>query len=154
MSSIRFDSYPHALDVGPRKLDLQSGEVRVVDAKTGGEKGQKLERFDLIPVEPWRALAELYGAGSKKYADDNWRRGYAWRLSIGALQRHLAAWLSGKSYDTADGTKGGPIDVDAAGKAIHTGSHHLISVAWHCFALFIFETHKLGTDDRAPTVDV
>lgn len=134
--------------------DFQTGEVRVVDAKTGGEKGQKLERFDLIPPGPWRALARLFGRGSVKYADRNWEKGYSWGLSIGALQRHLATWLLGQSYDTRDGTKGGPIDCDEAGKPIHTGEHHLICVAWHAFVLSVFETRKIGTDDRAPADDV
>jgi hypothetical protein len=146
--------FAHALDDGPRRTDLQTGETRVVDAKTGGEKGQKLERFDLIPVMFWRCLARLFGRGAVKYADRNWEKGYSWGLSIGALQRHLTLWLSHQSYDTADGTKGGPIEHDAGGKPIHTGEHHLICVAWHCCALFIFETHKLGTDDRAPTVEI
>lgn len=128
-------------------------EVRVTDPKTGGQKGQKLERFDLIPVEPMVALARLYGQGAIKYDDDNWRRGYSWRLSIGAAGRHMAKWLMRQSYDTANGLKGGPIEIDANGKPIHTGEHHLICVVWHCFTLLMFELHGLGTDDRAATVE-
>lgn len=149
-------TFGHALDMPDRRgpLPLAGGEVRVVDAKTGGEKGQKLERFDLIPPGPWRALARLFGRGSIKYADRNWEKGYSWGLSIGALQRHLATWLLGQSYDTRDGTKGGPIDYDENGKPVHTGEHHLICVAWHAFVLSVFETRKIGTDDRAPADDV
>lgn len=128
-------------------------EQRVTDPETGGQKGVKLERFELIPVEPLVALARLYGKGALKYAPDNWRRGYSWRLSIGAVFRHLAWWLLRKSYDTANGEKGGPIEYDADGKPIHTGEHHLICVAWHCFTLITFELHGLGTDDRAATVE-
>ena len=104
-------------------------EVRVVDPTTGGEKGSKLARFDLIPPEATWALAEHYGKGATKYAVRNWERGYAWSLCVSALQRHLHQWLMGESYDQ------------------ETGSHHLICVAWHAFALFVFETRKLGTDD-------
>lgn len=43
-----------------------SDEVRVVST-TGGEKGQKLARFDLIPVRPLELLAEHYGRGARKY---------------------------------------------------------------------------------------
>jgi hypothetical protein len=106
-------------------------EVRVVDPTTGGAKGQKIERFDLIPFEALTELATIYGIGAKKYSDDNWRKGYAWRLSLGAMFRHLALWVLGQSYDA------------------ETGRHHLMHAAWHCFTLFIFETQKLGTDDRA-----
>ena len=104
-------------------------EVRVKDPITGGEKGQKLERFDLIPNEFEKALATHYGIGSQKYEDRNWEKGYRWSLSVGALRRHLAAWLSGESVDP------------------ETGSNHLIAVAWHAIALFIFELRGLGTDD-------
>lgn len=105
------------------------GEVRIVDPKTGGEKGSKIERFDLIPNDFERALARHYGKGAEKYADRNWERGYRWSLSVAALRRHLAAWLDGESTDS------------------ETGSNHLIAVAWHAIALFVFETRGLGTDD-------
>lgn len=104
-------------------------EVRIVDPKTGGEKGQKLQRYDLIPVEFEEALSEVYGRGALKYADRNWEKGYRWSLSVGALRRHLAQWLKGESRDQ------------------ETGCYHLAQVAWHACALFIFELYGLGTDD-------
>lgn len=104
-------------------------EVIITDPTTGGMKGQKEERFDLIPNEFEKALARHYGVGCRKYADRNWEKGYRWSLSVGALRRHLAAWLGGESVDP------------------ETGSNHLIAVAWHAIALFIFELRGLGTDD-------
>jgi hypothetical protein len=109
------------------------GEITIVDETTGGAKGQKLQRFDLIPTEFEVALATHYGLGARKYADRNWERGYRWSLSVGALRRHLAAWLSGESLDP------------------ETGSNHLIAVAWHAIALFIFELRGIGTDDVRPS---
>lgn len=106
------------------------GETRITDPTTGGQKGAKLARFDLVPPDAMWALAEHYGKGAHKYADRNWEKGYAWSLCIAALQRHFQAWLMGESYDP------------------ETGSHHLIAVAWHAFALFVFERRGLGTDDR------
>ena len=108
---------------------MPTEEVRVTDPTTGGQKGSKLARFDLIPPEPMWALAEHYGKGSQKYADRNYEKGYKWGLSVAALQRHLYQWLQGESIDE------------------ETGTHHMISVAWHAFALFIFELRGLGTDD-------
>lgn len=104
-------------------------EVIVTDAITGGRKASKLARFDLIPPEPLWALAEHYGRGAAKYDDRNYEKGYKWGLSVAALQRHMYQWLQGKSIDT------------------ETGTHHLIAVAWHAFALFIFEMRGIGTDD-------
>lgn len=106
-----------------------TGEVRVVDPNTGGEKGSKLARFSLVPPEFVWALATHYGLGAKKYADRNWERGYRWGLSVDALQRHLHQWLQGEDNDQ------------------ETGSNHLIAVAWHACALFIFQLRGLGTDD-------
>jgi hypothetical protein len=111
-------------------------EERVVDPTTGGMKGQKIERYDLIPAEPLRHLALVYGAGAKKYDDDNWRKGYSWRLSLGALGRHVwSCWVRGEEYDAECS--------ELAGQPVH----HLACAAWHCFTLMEFVFNKLGTDD-------
>jgi len=107
----------------------ESEEVRVVDVTTGGQKGSKLAKFSLIPPEAMWELAEHYGKGCVKYESRNWEKGYAWSLTVDALQRHLNQWLRGESRDK------------------ETGSHHLIAVAWHAFALFTFELRGLGSDD-------
>lgn len=107
-----------------------SVETRVVDPTTGGEKGRKIDRYDLIPAEFEQALAVHYGVGARKYADRNWERGYLWSLSIRALRSHFNAWCRGEDHDP------------------ETGTHHLIAVAWHACALFIFQLRGLGTDDR------
>lgn len=44
-----------------------AGEVAVVNAVTGGRKGSKLARFDLLPWDALWALAEHFGKGSIKY---------------------------------------------------------------------------------------
>jgi hypothetical protein len=115
-------------------------EVRVTDPNTGGQKGQKIERFDLIPAEPLRQLALVYGAGAKKYDDDNWRKGYSWRLSLGAMMRHVWTWVRGEKYD--------PEVSELAGQPVS----HLACAAWHCFTLMEFQEFELGTDDIAEHV--
>jgi hypothetical protein len=108
-------------------------EVRTVNETTGGEKGQKLARFDLVPVRPLTYLAEHYGKGARKYANRNWERGYDWSLNYAALMRHVTQWWNGEDVDE------------------ETGSHHLVAVAWHAFALLEFaETHP-ELDDRPST---
>lgn len=104
-------------------------EVRVVDPTTGGEKGAKLARFSLIPTEFLWELACHYGRGARKYADRNWEKGYKWSLSVDALERHLAQWKLGETTDA------------------ETGTHHLVAVAWHACALFVFHVRGLGHDD-------
>lgn len=104
-------------------------EVRVVDPNSGGEKGIKITRFDLIPPEFEDALARHYGEGAKKYADRNWERGYKWGLSYRAMRTHLNQWVRGERYDE------------------ETGTHHLICAIWHLVALYTFDLRHLGSDD-------
>ena len=110
---------------------MSTGEVRITDAKTGGQKGQKPERFDLIPFDALEELARVYGIGASKYEDDNWLRGYRWRLSLGALMRHVARFMLGEDRDP------------------ETGCLHLAHAAWHCLTVITFFMRGLGTDDRA-----
>lgn len=105
-------------------------ERRVVDPTTGGEKGQKLARTDLLPTDVLMAVAEHFGRGAAKYEDRNWERGFAWSLSHGALLRHLFAWWSGEDVDD------------------ETGSSHIDAVIFHAMALRAFELRGVGTDDR------
>lgn len=116
----------------PSRVLADFSETRVVDPNTGGEKGSKLPRFDLIPPDAMVEVAKVYGIGSKKYADNNWLRGYAYGLSYAALQRHANMFWSGEDLDSE-------------------GFHHLAAVAWHALALLTFRLRGLGTDDRVPT---
>jgi hypothetical protein len=110
----------------------QTGEVRTTSL-TGGEKGDKPARFDLIPAGPLWSLAELYGAGARKYADRNWERGYAWHLSFAAMMRHAWLFWQGENVDA------------------ETGSPHLASVVFHAFALMEWEVTHPEYDDRPST---
>lgn len=110
----------------------KSEEIRMVDPITGGEKGSKLARFDLIPPEFEWALAEAYGVGAKKYAERNWEKGYKWSLSLAALTRHLNAIKQGEWLDPESDQGRTP---------------HIISVAWHAAALFTYRTRHTGTND-------
>lgn len=105
-------------------------EVRVVNETTGGEKGQKLERFDLVPAEAMADVARHYGIGARKYADNNWRRGYNWSLSLAALERHLNQFKAGDDIDD------------------ETGSPHMAAVVFHALALLTFMDEHPELDDR------
>jgi hypothetical protein len=110
-------------------------EVRVTDPLTGGQKGQKLQRFSLIPPEFLWQLAEHYGKGAFKYADRNWEKGYKWSLTVDAMERHWNQFKMGERYDP------------------ETKSHHLIAAAWHVVALFIYDVRGLGTNDVTKPLD-
>lgn len=125
---IELDKFNRLLHMGV----LSQKETLTTDPITGGQKGTKLQRFSLIPPEFLWALAEHYGKGAQKYADRNWEKGYAWSKTVDALERHLTAWKMGEWVDP------------------ETGSSHMIAVAWHAIALFIFKLRGIGTDDITP----
>lgn len=109
-------------------------EVRVTDPDTGGAKGQKPQRFDLMPAPFLWELAEVYGMGAAKYEDDNWRKGYDWRLSYAALQRHVHLFWMGESNDS------------------ESGLHHLAHAAFHLGTLFTYDTRSIGRDTRPDAI--
>ena len=76
-----------------------TGEVRITNEKTGGEKGRKPARFELIPSDALFCVAEVYGKGAEKYADRNWEKGIDFSLMFGAMQRHMWAWWMGENLD-------------------------------------------------------
>lgn len=106
-----------------------SNEIRSVSS-TGGEKGTKDERFDLLPTESVAKIARHFGVGANKYEDHNWRRGYEWSKSYAAMQRHLHAFWGGE-------------DIDA-----ETGSPHLAAAGFHVLALLEFMDRFPEFDDR------
>lgn len=77
-------------------------EVRTTSS-TGGQKGVKPERYDLLPKEALDAMARVYAFGAEKYADHNWRRKYEWGKSISAAMRHMMAFQNGETNDPESG---------------------------------------------------
>lgn len=104
-------------------------EVRVVNARTGAEKGRKLARFGLIPVRALRMLAEQFGHGAAKYTDRNWEKGFKWSLSYDALQRHLGAFWGGEWLD-------------------EEGRPHLAAALFHVCVLIEYHYTHPELDDR------
>ena len=110
---------------------MATSEKRVVNEKTGGAKGSKPQRFDLIPPDALWALAEHFGKGAEKYQEDrNWERGTAWSLNFAAAQRHMWQWWDGEDFDE------------------EIGSSHLIAAMWHMAVLFHFTTTHPELDNR------
>lgn len=108
-----------------------------------GKKGTKLARFDLIPPQTMIELAEHYGKGLEHYPERNWSKSYA------AMLRHAHQFWSGSDFDSCDQKcRDGEDTVDNRACDQHTGSKHLIAVAWHALTLARFmDTHK-NLDDR------
>lgn len=113
-------------------------DERIVESETGGKKGQKLERYDLIPPYTLAAIARQYGRGALKYDDNNWRKGYPWSLSYAAAMRHLVEFWDRENWDTDPFWD----EVDMP------RPHHLDAAIFHLITLReFFNTHP-EFDDR------
>lgn len=103
-------------------------EIRKTSS-TGGQKGQKAARFDLLPPEALFLIAEVFGYGAEKYAAHNWRKGYEWSLNYAAMNRHLWAFWQGEDNDP------------------ESGLPHLAHAGFHVMALLTFmQTHPEFND--------
>ena len=60
-------------------------------------------KYDLIPTEATKALAEVLTYGAKKYKLNNWKNCEDISRYIAALMRHLEAYRSGKTVDDESG---------------------------------------------------
>ena len=108
-----------------------TGEVRITDPTTGGQKGQKDIQISYIPYEALGELSKVYVYGAEKYARDNWKKGYAWNLNVDALYRHLGLFNDGEDLDP------------------ESGLPHIAHCAWHCLTLLWFMKHYPQGDYRA-----
>lgn len=94
-------------------------------------------RFDLIPASAEIALAKALTHGATKYAPNNWRMGFDWMRTYGALRRHLNAWVDPRQSD---------LDADS-------GLPHLDLAFCNLAFLIEFRESKPQLDDRPHTVD-
>lgn len=121
--------HPTVPPVTSEKWDASVGEVRTTSA-TGGHKGVKEERFDLLPPEALAVVARHYAIGARKYGEHNWRKGHEWSKAYAAMQRHLHSWLGGEDLDP------------------ETNSPHLAAVVAHALTLLTFSQEHPEYDDR------
>lgn len=116
-------------------------------------------RYDLIPHEALKLLAEVYTKGAHKYTvyeddegneirgsdlpleeclgykikeagDNNWRLGQNWSGSMASVERHIAAWKAGEDMDD------------------DLGTYHLANAAWGLFSILTYYKIYPHGDDR------
>lgn len=89
-------------------------------------------RFDLIPWEWLEALAEVLGAGARKYTDRGWEAGMDYNRCTAALLRHHTKYLKGEKHDVGPG-------------GVRT--HHMAQVAWNALVIMSYDLRGVGKDN-------
>ena len=108
----------------PKFTTKDSGKRQAFDSGMVRDTQDGKPRFDLIPVESLRRLADLYARGAEKYDDDNWKKGQPYSRAYASLFRHLIQWREGDRSED-----------------------HMAAVAWNAFALMFYEETKPELDD-------
>jgi hypothetical protein len=89
---VRFDG-PSAV------LDITNGTMTVGVKYDSGKT-----RWDLVPWEQFREVAEVLTLGAVKYAPDNWKQvEHPRERYFSAAMRHLVAWQEGEAKDPETG---------------------------------------------------
>jgi hypothetical protein len=86
--------------------------------------------YHLLSTEAMNQTAAVLAFGAEKYAEHNWRKGFAWSRPLAAAMRHITAFNAGEDKDP------------------ESGLSHLAHAA--CCIMFLLEfekTHK-ELDDR------
>lgn len=79
-------------------------EDRVV-GKEGGMKDDKHKnRLELLPFDSILEVGKVLTHGAEKYEPNNWQKVEVIRY-VGALLRHLFAWLLGEIFDKKSGLR-------------------------------------------------
>lgn len=90
------------------KVDNRPWNKVVTDLSDAPKKGVKYDdekpRWELLPFRAAKEVVEVLTAGSKKYADDNWKIvPGARKRYISAAFRHLTDWAAGEKKDSETG---------------------------------------------------
>jgi len=86
-------------------------------------------RYELTPPLGYMEMIKCLTVGSQKHGAFSWRKGSRWSETLGALMRHLWAFIRGESYDK-------------------DGFHHLGAVMVRAAQLIEYDKLSLGYDDR------
>jgi len=113
--------------------DLEASE-EVYDRLKGDDPAVKMDegkpRYDLIDAYSLEMLARTYEFGTRKYEENDWRKGVRWGRTWGSIMRHLYDFWKGEDLDP------------------ESGLPHLAHAVWQIFALMFYSRYGVGTDDR------
>ena len=100
----------------PRFVTKDSGRREVFETGSRRDTQQDKPRYDLIPPQALKRVAELYQRGADKYGDHNWAKGQPMSRFLASAMRHAEQWRLGER------------DED-----------HAAAVVWNWLAIMCFE---------------
>lgn len=74
-----------------------------IELQTGVKHDSGKIRMDLLSPIALEEIAKVMTFGAKKYGDNNWRGGIKWSRVLGALLRHVFAFIRGEDNDPETG---------------------------------------------------
>lgn len=86
--------------------------------------------FTLLPWDALEEVARVMEYGAKKYARGNYRAGFSYTRTLGALLRHVYAFLRGEDKDP------------------ETGLSHMAHACCNCLFMLVMLQKGTGVDDR------
>ncbi len=89
-------------------------------------------RYELLPWESLKQVADVFGYGAEKYFDNSWRTQdkATYNRTFGSVMRHLTQWQMGEDKDP------------------ESGLNHLAHAASQLLILMFVEQHYPDKDDR------
>ncbi len=71
----------------------------VIEYPSGARESKLNHRFDLVPLEGLKAVAEVAAHGATKYGVDNWKKGIPTNSMLNHALRHVILFLSGDTTE-------------------------------------------------------
>ena len=146
---------------------MSGTEERNTVSSSGGQKGVKLERFELIPVGPLTELARLYGTGAEKYttygdctcSDSDTSQSTEKQHKPGCLALTIVEtgdrnWEKGYEWGKSYASGQRHFNSFWGGESYdpETGRHNLACVIFHAMALMEWEQTHPEFDNRSSKV--
>ncbi len=109
-------------------------KVDVTQMPTGGviKDDAGKTRYELLPWESLKQVADVFGYGAEKYFDNSWRTQdkATYNRTFGSVMRHLTQWQMGEDKDP------------------ESGLNHLAHAVSQLLILMFVEQHYPDKDDR------
>jgi hypothetical protein len=102
----------------------------MTEIKEGLKFDKEKTRLELLSPFAMEQVGKVLTFGAKKYADRNWEQGISWSRIIGAILRHVIAYMRGETLDP------------------ETGLSHAAHIMCEAMFLLHFEQTKPEFDDR------